>query len=321
MGFDSWAVMLGDWELTEDVATFLGATDRAVGLIVGPDRLADGKISVTSRASPFEFDEENPSPGTPALASTPGCRILFGYEPGTNAGYLAGIGGGAGRYILQRYAFPGDTAFQVLATAGEATGQRTDSDDRLVVDLKGGRAGLSVNGTPVLDSALPKVLSGYQLGLWAQGQTTIRFSDFEAKKEAPHLFVVMPFGPPYDDVYTEVIEPVGKDAGFRPIRADDMHGPGVILVDILREIRDSTVIVADISNANPNVYYEVGYAHAAGTPAILLANGGEQLPFDISGFRCIFYDNTFGGKRRVEAALREHLNAITFAHSPLASLP
>jgi hypothetical protein len=180
---------------------------------------------------------------------------------------------------------------------------------------------LSVNGTPVLDSPLPTVLSGYQLGLWAQGQTMIRFSDFEAKKESPHLFVVMPFGPPYDDVYTEVIEPVGKHAGFRPVRADDMHGPGVILVDILREIRDSTVVVADISNANPNVYYEVGYAHAAGTPTILLANGGEQLPFDISGFRCIFYDNTFGGKRRVEAALREHLNAITSAHSPLASLP
>jgi hypothetical protein len=87
--------------------------------------------------------------------------------------------------------------------------------------------------------------------------------------------------------------------------------PGVILQDITRSIVESDVIVADITPTNPNVFYELGYAHALQKPTILLANRQlEKLPFDIGGYRVIFYDDTIGGKREIENTLEKHLESI-----------
>lgn len=58
------------------------------------------------------------------------------------------------------------------------------------------------------------------------------------------------------------------------------------------------------------MYYELGYAHALDKPTILLAERGKKPPFDISGYRHLFYDNTIAGKTRVEDDLRKHITAI-----------
>ena len=76
-----------------------------------------------------------------------------------------------------------------------------------------------------------------------------------------------------------------------------------MLEDIIEGLVESEVIVAEITPANPNVFYELGYAHALGKPTILLAERGRELPFDIRGYRCIFYDNTIGGKKEIETKL------------------
>jgi len=81
--------------------------------------------------------------------------------------------------------------------------------------------------------------------------------------------------------------------------------------DVLQDIMESEVIIAEISSQNPNVYYELGYAHAVGKETILLADKeADALPFDISTRRCIFYHNTIKGKPEVEQELREHLRYI-----------
>jgi len=91
-----------------------------------------------------------------------------------------------------------------------------------------------------------------------------------------------------------------------------VYRPGVILQDIIRGIVESDVIVADITpTENPNVFYELGYAHALQKPTILLANRQiEKLPFDVSGYRVIFYDDTIGVKRDIEGTLEKHLESI-----------
>jgi nucleoside 2-deoxyribosyltransferase len=74
---------------------------------------------------------------------------------------------------------------------------------------------------------------------------------------------------------------------------------------------ESDVIVAEITPVNANVFYELGYAHALDKPTILLARRDtEKLPFDISGYRVIFYDDTIRGKRDIEATLEMHLDNI-----------
>jgi nucleoside 2-deoxyribosyltransferase len=84
----------------------------------------------------------------------------------------------------------------------------------------------------------------------------------------------------------------------------------MILHDIAQGVVDSKIVVAEITPANQNVFYELGYAHALGKPTILLAEPGKQLPFDISGHRVLFYENSIAGKKQVEDGLRKHLKAI-----------
>ena len=87
-------------------------------------------------------------------------------------------------------------------------------------------------------------------------------------------------------------------------------GPGLIIADIIREIASAQLVIADITPTNPNVYFEVGYALALNKPTILLAKKGTPLPFDVAGFRVLFYEDSIGGKGKLEDGLRRHLSAI-----------
>jgi nucleoside 2-deoxyribosyltransferase len=72
---------------------------------------------------------------------------------------------------------------------------------------------------------------------------------------------------------------------------------------IAQGIADAKVVIAEITPANQKVFYELGYAHALGKPTILLAERGKQPPFDISGYRVLFYNNTIAGKKQVQEGL------------------
>ena len=71
------------------------------------------------------------------------------------------------------------------------------------------------------------------------------------------------------------------------------------------------MVIADITPNNPNVYYEVGYADALNKPLILIADRKEGLkPFDVRAYRTIFYENSIGGKNRIESDLKAYLKTI-----------
>ncbi|MCY4482640.1 MAG: hypothetical protein OXC12_07180 [Spirochaetaceae bacterium] len=93
-------------------------------------------------------------------------------------------------------------------------------------------------------------------------------------------------------------------------RADDVFRPGIILQDIINSLLDADLVIAEVTPPNPNVFYELGYAHALAKPTVLLARRGGELPFDISGYRVIFYDDSIGGKPQVETTLDMHLANI-----------
>ena len=120
----------------------------------------------------------------------------------------------------------------------------------------------------------------------------------------------MQFGSPFDELYGEVISPVCAEMGVDAYRADDIYRPGVIIQDIIQGLVEANVIIAEITPTNANVFYELGYAHALKKPVILLAERGTALPFDVSGYRVIFYDDAIRGKGNLEAELRRHLTNI-----------
>ena len=122
-------------------------------------------------------------------------------------------------------------------------------------------------------------------------------------------FVVMKFGGIYDVIFLEVIKPVCAEFGLKAVRGDEVYTNGPILNDITNSIRRASVVIADITPDNANVYYEVGFSHAISKPTILLCDKArERLPFDLSGFRTIMYENSIAGKPDVEERLRRHLS-------------
>lgn len=135
--------------------------------------------------------------------------------------------------------------------------------------------------------------------------------DIEVKSVKPKLFVVMQFTEEYNKLYEEVIYPITEKAGFECVRGDDFFTSTPILKDIISSIEESTAIIAEITPDNPNVFYEIGYSHAIKKPTILLCDKKrEKLPFDISGFRTLFYENSIAGKSKVEKSLQKYLETI-----------
>lgn len=193
--------------------------------------------------------------------------------------------------------------------AGFGDKPRIDQWIEVSVNVVGSSVSLSIDGVKVL-SANHRIVPG-QLSLLMQSSQEVRVRSVKAKTNAPVCFVVMQFTEAFNELYREVIKPSCEHFGYAVVRADDFYTSGLILDDITRSIRESALVIADVTPDNPNVFYEVGYAHGIGKPTILLSDRKrDRLPFDISGFRTLFYDNTIGGKTAVESRLKKHLEGI-----------
>lgn len=103
-------------------------------------------------------------------------------------------------------------------------------------------------------------------------------------------FVMMPFGKWFDKYYQDIYIPAIKEAGFEPIRADELFTTGTVVEQIWEQIHKSTVLLADLSEKSANVFYELGLAHAAYKPVVFTASNIEDVPFDLRHLRVIVYD-------------------------------
>ncbi len=106
----------------------------------------------------------------------------------------------------------------------------------------------------------------------------------------PPCFVMMPFAGWFQSYYDDVFVPAIEDADLEPRRVDDLYRPSTIVHDIWRYIRQSPVMLADLTGRNPNVFYELGLAHAAGKPVLLVTQSIDDVPFDLRALRIIEYD-------------------------------
>lgn len=126
-------------------------------------------------------------------------------------------------------------------------------------------------------------------------------------------FVMQPFAPPLGDYYEKVYKPAIEKAGLTPIRADaDLFGTGKIIDQIWRGINDAKVLLAELTSRNPNVFYELGLAHALQKPVVLISSNEEDVPFDLQHIRVIYYDVTdpFWGNKLVDKVAENIVSAI-----------
>lgn len=113
-------------------------------------------------------------------------------------------------------------------------------------------------------------------------------------------------------IWEEVIEPACNSFGIEPIRSDRITDTGEIPAQIFNYLRDSDVVIADLSHANPNVMYELGLRHSR--PGKITIQIGEYglLPFDVTTIRTIQFKRTtaglLGARNDLIETLRSALN-------------
>lgn len=139
--------------------------------------------------------------------------------------------------------------------------------------------------------------------------------------EESSCFTIMPFGGYFDTYYSDIFKPAIEEAGLKPCRADDLFRPSAIVNDIWSMTKSAKLILADLTGKNPNVFYELGLAHALAKPAILVTESLEDVPFDLRGLRIIDYnknDPAWGGalRERITASIRETLQSPESAVLP-----
>jgi len=274
----------------------------SLGLIIGSERFSGGDIEAK-----VKFTE---------ITKNNAAEIVAYFDPNTRTFLSAGLGGVGTSFFIRHW----NGQWTYHAMAGNKSNLQPNQEYDLKLTLNGSFASLWVNEVNVLSAQLPFSLPPSQTGMHFIGESAVEVSKFRVSGSKGKAFVVMEFGTPFDEIYIDVISEICSEFDIEAQRADDVYGPGLIIADVIRDIAEADFVVAEVTPKNPNVYYEIGYAHAINKPTILLADRTiDKLPFDIAGFRTLFYSNTISGKGKFEDGLRKHIAAI-LQRSPISSL-
>jgi hypothetical protein len=174
------------------------------------------------------------------------------------------------------------------------------TDAQLIEDVAGKKRILDIsNATPELraqpDETLKKISKGVKI---VEGDT---------------CFVMMPFADPIGGYYKSIYETAISKAGLRPIRADDeIFGTGKIIDQVWSGISAAKVLVAELTGRNPNVFYELGLAHALEKPVVLVSSNPQDVPFDLQHIRVIYYDmrDPFWGDKLIAKVSENVISAL-----------
>ena len=135
---------------------------------------------------------------------------------------------------------------------------------------------------------------------------TLREAGYTSESK-PHIFVAMPFKESMEDTWDYGIQPPIKAAGYICERTDLSSFTGDVMRWVRKRIKTAEIVVADLTESNPNVYLEVRYAWGVGVPTILLIDNESELKFDVRGQRCLKYKRIKDLEKLLEKEL-EKLN-------------
>ncbi|MEL7665447.1 MAG: hypothetical protein AAGU10_15140 [Methanosarcina mazei] len=113
-----------------------------------------------------------------------------------------------------------------------------------------------------------------------------------------------------DLTFKYIIKPVAENFGYTPIRADHIKESGMITYQIIDQLLESDLIIADLTSSNPNVYYELAIRHFIQKPCIQMIKCGQKIPFDINGMRTVFYDVDLELAEVAKSELSDHIKSI-----------
>jgi hypothetical protein len=121
-------------------------------------------------------------------------------------------------------------------------------------------------------------------------ETLIRLKKEKSQVDHDFIFVIMPFSAKYDEVY-HWIEETAREANMTCLRADKEIFIGGIMDKVKENILKAGILIAELSEKNPNVYYELGLAHASSKKVLMLTQNIDNIPFDLKHLRMVIYNS------------------------------
>ena len=136
----------------------------------------------------------------------------------------------------------------------------------------------------------------------------IEFKQSTVKVNEKLCFIIMPFTDKLNPIYESIIKPVIKDLKLECLRADEIFTSKPIIEDIWDNVKKARFLIADLTERNPNVFYELGLAHALNKEVILLTQDINDVPFDLRHFRIIVYQDSISGADKLKSTLKDFIN-------------
>ncbi|HKI04014.1 MAG TPA: response regulator [Thermoanaerobaculia bacterium] len=147
-----------------------------------------------------------------------------------------------------------------------------------------------------IDTGAYTVLSPHEVGFFSEefAASIRRATERSARQKrrrsgSREAFVVMPFAKRFNNIYRLAIQEPLRQLGLTCERADELQSTGNLLTAIYQRLQQADVIIGDMTGKNPNVFYEVGFAHGIGRDVILLTQKLTDIPSDLRLHRHIIY--------------------------------
>ena len=139
-----------------------------------------------------------------------------------------------------------------------------------------------------------------------------RGRNFDIKSDL--CFVLMPLHDPFTSIFEQHIKPIAKARGLTAIKANDINSNKPIMEDVWKHLNQSRLVIADLTDSNPNVFYELGIAHTIGKEVIMVSQHTTRVPFDVGHARYIEYVFPSGIEKfdsRLKETIKQVLNDST----------
>lgn len=189
------------------------------------------------------------------------------------------------RYVIEAKAWSKKPGFQARAAHQARLIQEAAEADRAFVVVEGLQRSDLEGGALTVESLVPtlKTLLAQDIGL--EKPTVSRIGE-----PACSVFAAMPFDEKYDDVFFVAMVFACKQCDLVCTRIDLQEFSGNVVQEIQSRIRDSVAVIADLSESNSNVLYEVGFSHAIKKPTVHICSTPlSKLPFDVAHWNTLRY--------------------------------
>ena len=188
-------------------------------------------------------------------------------------------------------------ATSVIETLSEPTGKSPDDICTVTIDTVARPTDNVVTGLPSFERC--------------QCESVLQGNDVQIVRGTG--VVLMPHREEYRGLFDNIISPALEENGIHAMLAEDIWKPGSILNRVWDAIRSSEVIVADVSELDRNVIYELGLCFGVRRFPIILLRDPEELPFGLRMLRFVQYENTASGGGALRKELSDTIKAFLAA--------